>query len=159
VPRTGRPTKLTPALTAAYCGRVAAGLSRTRAAAAVGISKKTLFAWLRAGRYGRSRPHAQFRAAVLTAEAQFVAGRLAAVVRTGTPHRTRTTRTTTFPDGRVVVEVTERVAFDWRAAAWLLRTKDTDEFGNERGAELAALRREVADLRRLLAAGRGEHAG
>jgi hypothetical protein len=149
VARTGRPSKLTPELADLYCRRVAAGLSRTKAAVAVGITKKTLFAWLQAGRQGRSRPHAEFRAAVLAAEAQFAAGRLAEVARAATPHRTRTTRTTTFPDGRVVTEVTERLAADWRAAAWLLKCKAPDEFGDDR-AELADLRREVADLRKLL---------
>lgn len=150
MPRAGRPTKLTPALVAAFCGRLADGLSRTRAAAVVGITKKTSCWWMRLGRLGRSPPHAEFRTAVLAAEAEFVAARMAAVVRAATPRRARTTRTTTHADGRVVTEVTERVATDWRAAAWLLRCKAPDEFGEDR-AEVSVLRGEVAELRRLLA--------
>ncbi len=146
MPRTGRPTKLTPALVAAFCGRLSDGLSRTRAAAAVGVTKKTVCEWMRLARLGRSPPHTAFRTAVLAAEAEFVAARLAAVVRAATPRRERTTRTTIYADGRVVTVVTERMASDWRAARWLLRCKAPDEFGDDR-AELATLRRELAELR------------
>jgi hypothetical protein len=148
--RPGRPSKLTPTLTAAFCERVADGLSRTRAAVAVGISNKTLFAWLRLGRRSRSRPHADFRTAVLAAEAAFVAFRLAEVVQAAAPHRERTARTTTHADGRVVTEVTERVEADWRAAAWLLERREAGTFGKDR-AEVARLRQELAELRNLLA--------
>lgn len=130
-------------------------MSRTKAAAAVGVTKKTVCAWLRVGRRGRSRPHEQFLAAVLAAEARFVADRLAAVVQAATPRRTRAIRTTTHADGRVVTEVTERVEADWKAAAWLLRCKEPGEFGDSLG-EVAGLRREVAELRRLLARSPGE---
>lgn len=149
MPRTGRPSKLTPSLSAAFCERVASGLSRTRAASMVGVSKKTICGWLRLGRRGRSGPHTQFLAQVLAAEARFIADRLAAVVRAATPRRARTVRTTTHADGRVVTEVTEQWESDWRAARWLLRCKDPDEFGDSRG-EVDQLRREVADLSQLL---------
>ncbi len=149
MPRTGRPSKLTPSLSAAFCERVASGLSRTQAASVVGVSKKTICGWLRLGRRSRSGPHAAFLTAVLAAEARFMAERLSAVVRAAAPRRARTVRTTTHPDGRVVVEVTERVQADWRAAAWLLRCKDPDHFGDCRG-EVDQLRREVSKLRQLL---------
>lgn len=149
MPRTGRPTKLTAELTAAFCERLAEGLSRSKAARLAGVSKKTICAWLKLGRSGRSSVHARFLADVLESEARFVADQLAAVVRAATPCRRRVTRTTTRPDGSVVTVVTERVEADWRAAAWLLGCKDPDEFGADR-AEVAVLRREVADLRRLM---------
>ena len=151
MPRTGRPTKLTPALTAAFCGRLAEGLSRTRAAAAVGVTKKTICAWLKLGRSGRSSVYAGFLADVLAAEARFVADQLAVVVRAAGPRTERITRTTTRPDGAVTVEVVERPAGDWRAAMWLLECKDPDGFGSDR-RELAELRKELAEVRRSIAA-------
>ena len=99
---------------------------------------------------GPARPPTEFLAAVLAAEATFVAEQLSTVVRAATPRRTRATRTTTRPDGRVVTVVTERVEFGWRAAAWLLECKDQESFGPDR-AEVVRLRREVAELRPLLA--------
>ena len=166
MPRTGRPTKLTPSLSAAFCEQLGVGLSRTKASALVGVSKKAVFEWLRLGRRADSGPHAEFLAAVLAAEATFVAEQLSTVVRAATPRRARTTRTTTFADGRVVTVVTERVQADWRTAAWLLGCKDPGGYGGGR-ENMSRLRSEVAELRRAVSsatppspgAGRADHAG
>lgn len=93
MPRIDRPTKLTPALAAVFCGWLAEGLSRSKAARLAGVSKKSVCAWLKLGRSGRSSVHARFLADVLAAEARFVADQLAVVVRAATPRRARTTRT------------------------------------------------------------------
>lgn len=147
--RTGRPSKLTPELAKAFCERLESGLSRSCAAAAVGVSKKTIFAWLRLGRRGGSRPHAELLASAMRAEAQFVADRLAVVVRAATPRRTRAVRTITQPQGPAICEVTERVVADWKAAAWLLRCKAPDDFGDDR-ERISRLRSEVAELRQTI---------
>jgi uncharacterized protein CbrC (UPF0167 family) len=59
------------------------------------------------------------------------------------------TRITTRPDGSVVTEVTERTECDWQAAKWLLECRDPETFGSHR-KELSALKKELAELRRLL---------
>jgi hypothetical protein len=152
--RKGRIPKLTPELTAAFCEAVAGGLSRARAAAVVGVTPKTVCLWMRAGRTGRAGPHVHFVHAVRAAEAAFVADNLKSVRRAATPVRRRVTKTTTRPDGSVVTEVTERTECDWQAAKWLLECKDPEAFGPHR-RELAALRRELAEVRQLLLALRG----
>ena len=115
--RTGRPSKLTPELSAALCGQLAEGLSRTRAAQLVGVSKKSVCAWLKLGRTGRSERHARFLVEVLAAEAAFVASLLAVVVRAAWPPVERVAKTTTRPDGSESVEVMEKQVPDWRVAA------------------------------------------
>jgi hypothetical protein len=124
-------------------------LSRTKAAVAVGVTKKTVCEWMRLARSGKSPPHLAFRTAVLEAEARFVADQLTVILRSATPHLIRTVRTRTRSDGQVVTEVTEREVSDWRAAAGLLKCAAAEEFGDHR-EELAKLKREVAELRQDL---------
>lgn len=150
VPRRGRPPKLTPELAAAFCRAVGGGLSRAKAAAVVGITPKTVCLWMKAGREGRGANCVHFVHEVLAAEARFVADQLAVVVLAAGPRVERVTRTTTRPDGTVTVEQTEREAFDWKAAMWLLECKDRETFGPDR-RELAELRKELVELRRAFA--------
>ncbi len=128
---------------------MAGGLSRAKAAAVVGVTPKTICLWMRQGREQRTGPHVHFVHEVTAAEAKFIATNLAAVRRAATPAKRRVTKTTTRPDGAVVTEVTERTECDWQAAKWLLECKDPDTFGPDR-KELMALRKELAELRRML---------
>jgi hypothetical protein len=147
--RRGRTPKLTPELTAAFCDAVAGGMSRAKAAAGVGITPKTVCRWMQSGRAGRGAAHVHFVHEVRAAEARFIATNLTAVRRAAQPRVERVTRTITRPDGTATVEVTEREACDWHAAKWLLECKDRDTFGPDR-VEIAALRKELAELRRQM---------
>jgi hypothetical protein len=147
--RKGRIPKLTPELTAAFAEAVGGGLSRAKAAAVIGVTPKTVCVWMRVGRTGRAGPHVHFVNSVRAAEAKFVAENVKAVRRAATPARRRVTKTTTRPDGSVVTEVTERTECDWQAAKWLLECRDPDTFGADR-RELAALKKELAEVRQLL---------
>ncbi len=149
--RRGRPPKFTPELAAEFCRLVGEGLSRAKAAAAVGITSKTVCVWMRTGRPGGPTNYVHFVAEVRAAEAGFVARNVASVVRAAGPRIERVTKTTTGPDGSMTVQVTEREVSDWRAAMWLLQCKDPETFGSHR-SELRALKRELAALRRLLTA-------
>ncbi len=150
MPRRGRPPKITPELAAQFCGHIADGVSKTRAAALIGINAATLHRWIALSRAGKGgRIYASFASEVARAEARFIAARLATVVRASRPKRVRVVRTVTRADGAETVEVVERVESDWLAAKWLLECKDRETFGPDRHA-IAALRKELAELRALL---------
>lgn len=151
--RKGRIPKLTHELTAAFAKAVGGGMSRAKAAAVVGVTPKTICVWMKLGREQRTGPHVHFVHEVTAAEARFIAANLAAVRRAATPTRRRVTKTTTRPDGSVTVEVTERTECDWQAARWLLECKDPETFGPDRH-ELTALKKEMAEIRKLLLTGR-----
>lgn len=157
MPRRGRPPKLTAELAVDFCRLVGGGLSRAKAAAAVGVTPKTICLWLKAGRDGRGPTFVHFVHEVRAAEARFVADQLAVVVRAAGPRTERVTKTITRPDGTTTVEVTEWPAGDWRAAVWLLQCKDAEAFGSDRH-ELRAVRKELAELRQTLAAIQGSTA-
>ncbi len=159
MPRRGRPPKLTPELSAEFCGHIGDGVSKTRAAALVGINAATLFRWIALSRAGKGgRIYASFASDVARAEARFIAARVATVVRASRPKRVRVVRTVTRGDGSTTTEVTERIEADWMAAKWLLECKDRESFGPDRHA-IAALRKELAEMRALLTERIGRVAG
>ena len=157
--RRGRIPKISPATAAEFCRHLEGGLSRKKAAALIGVDQTTICRWLRNSRDGvEKRLYANFAREVTAAEARFVAANVRHVYRAAKPRKVRVVKTTVRPafDAAGVVvgdatttETTERVEHDWQAAKWLLECKDREHFGPER-AELAALRKELAEVRKLL---------
>ena len=159
MPRRGRPPKLTPELASQFCGHIADGVPKARAAALVGVHPSNLYRWLALSRAGKGgRIYASFASDVARAEASFIAARVATVVRASRPKRVRVVRTFTRADGSTTTEVTTRIESDWLAAKWLLECKDRESFGPDRHA-IAALRKELAELRALLTERIGRVAG
>lgn len=80
--RTGRPTKLTPELSAKVCGIIRAGNYRDVAAKRSGLPMRTFSDWLKKGRKEKSGAHRNFLLAVIEAEAVAETA-MVAVVRRG----------------------------------------------------------------------------
>ena len=101
----GIPAKLTPEVEARLCQTLRAGAFPADAAAYAGISRSTLYRWLKAGREPGAEPRlAAFATAVRQAEAHAVVAALKVIFRCG-------------------------MEGDWRAACWWLERMYPDHFG------------------------------
>lgn len=155
----GRPPKLTPETAARFCGFIADGMSRNRAADLIGVHRTTVLNWIKMSRNGKGgKAYSTFSAEIAVAEAEFIRRNLKSVEKAATPRRgvvvKTTTRKTFDLDGNETgtSEVTERTVkreLDWGAAKWLLECKDRESFGPDR-QEIAELKKQLADLSKLL---------
>jgi hypothetical protein len=98
-----RPTKLTPEITEQICQVLSAGNYIETAAAYVGISRATLYEWLRKGAREGSGRYAGFVSAVERAMAE--------------------------AEVRSVARIAQAEGTDWRAAAWRLERRAPGRFG------------------------------
>ena len=138
--RTGRATKLTPAIQTAIVNAVTAGAPLVQAAELAGIDKATVLEWIRRGEDRAARPtsplYAAFAAAITHAKASDEIRRIAridAAARGGAVIHEKTTR---YPDGRTVTE--RQVAPpDWRADAFHLERCYGDRWGKRVQADLS----------------------
>jgi hypothetical protein len=121
--RTGRTTKLTAQVHESIVRAVTAGVSLVQAAALVGIGQSTVLEWLvrGEGRFVRgAQPHyTAFAEAIARARALDEARRIARLEQAGRGGTVVHEKTTTFADGRVVVEK-QFSPPDWRCDAWVL---------------------------------------
>ena len=155
----GRPPKITPEIAARFCGYIADGMSRTRAADLIGVHRTTVQAWIRMSRNGKGgKAYSTFASEIAQSEARFIQRNLKSVEKAATPRRSevvkRTVRNTYDLAGNQtgtseVIETTTKRELDWTAAKWLLECKDRESFGPDR-QEIASLRKELADLSKLL---------
>lgn len=123
-----RPTKLTPKLQERVVGFVRAGAYVETAAAAAGISKETLYSWLRRGAAGEA-PFAAFAEAVEEAQA--------------------------LAEMRDLALIGKAAETEWTAAAWRLERKFPDRYGRRTKHEVSGPEGgpiEVADVRAKLLA-------
>ena len=97
-----RPTKLTPKLQERIAGFVRAGAYVETAAAAAGVSKVTLYAWLKRGAAGEG-PFAAFAEAIEEAQA--------------------------LAEMRDLALIGKAAETEWAAAAWRLERKFPDRYG------------------------------
>jgi hypothetical protein len=117
----GRPTKFEPAVTETILQSIRDGNPRSVAAAAAGVGKSTLMAWLALGR-GNGPADEAFRVFlddVKRADAEAVAA-FVAVIRQAAPA-------------------------SWQAAAWWLERHYPDQFGSQR-REIAELKKQLKEL-------------
>ncbi len=102
---TGRPCKLTPAIQSKIVEYIHAGAYIETAAAAAGISKDTLYAWLRRGARGDGTRFREFSDAVERALAQ--------------------------AELRDLLIIGKAAQTQWQAAAWRLERKCPDRWGRK----------------------------
>ena len=135
----GRPTNLTPALTAAVADLLREGVTRAAAFASVGIAPSTGAEWIRRGEDRDDRPggdlYATFAAQVRAAEADH--------------------------EGRMLALIDSAAAAspaDWRAAAWILERRYPERWSARRQIDAPATEHALTLLRLadLLDVGEGE---
>jgi hypothetical protein len=108
----GRPTKLTPKLQAEICTSLATGAYVETAAAVHGVSKMTLYDWLKRGNNGE-KPYVGFLDAIKSAEA---ASEQLALSR---------------------IDTAAEDPKNWTAAAWRLERKHPDRWGRREKVDLS----------------------
>jgi transposase len=119
MPEIGRPTKLNDELREVIAGQLRAGNYIETAAAFAGVSKVTLYDWIRRGKRELQRVEANPRAKVRKEEAPFV-DFLNAVERAQAEAEAED------------VDILRRAARDdWKAAAWRLERKFPDKWGRK----------------------------
>ncbi len=106
MPRTGRPTKCTPELTAKFCEALRSGCSRKDAAQYAGVDPTTATTWLTRGKNVRAKKcYREFRKRVMLTEASVKIRALGLIQKAA--------------DG------------DWKAAAWWLARKDPKNWADQ----------------------------
>lgn len=116
----GRPTKLTPELQARIVQAIQAGNYMETAAAYAGISKNTLFDWLRRGAREKERLAGNARARILKEEAPYVA------------FSDSVEKALAEAEVRDVVNVMKAAdGGQWQASAWRLERKFPDRWGHK----------------------------
>jgi hypothetical protein len=148
---TGRKTRLTPEVQQGLCAAVALGVPLTYACDLVGVPYTTVSEWVARGEgrhptRNRTRPYAEFAAALNKARAEDVVRRVARINNAacgGAVLSRRTTRTTT--EGQTTTVVEERYAPPrWQADAWHLERRYPQEFGRRRPDSYSA--EDIAEL-------------
>lgn len=109
--RPGRPTKLTPALQAKVVEAIRAGNYIETAAAYAGVSKVTLYDWMRRGNEQKSGRFREFLNAVEKALGD--------------------------SEARDVALIGKAAGEDWKAAAWRLERRFPDRWGRREKHELS----------------------
>jgi hypothetical protein len=121
---TGRPTKLTPEIQAEICEILREGNYIEVAAPIVGITRETLFGWIRRGRLEIDRVAENPRLKVRKREAPFVAFFHAVKEAQAASER---------EDLETIKEASKT---QWQAAAWRLERKNFDRWGRKQAVEL-----------------------
>jgi transposase len=125
----GRPTKLDPEIIARIVNALGAGNYLETAAAFAGISKQTLYRWLRRGARSRSGLHREFVDAVEKALAQAEVRDVATIARAASGYDVVKTIDVTGGDGKNRTTTERTREFAWQAAAWRLERKHPDRWG------------------------------
>jgi hypothetical protein len=148
--RIGRVSKLTPQVHASIVRAVTVGVPLGQAAQLAGIDHATALEWVARGegRHSRAtRPiYAEFAEAIARAKATDEARRLARLELAGRGGAVLHEKTTTFADGRVVVEK-QFAPPDWRCDAFVLERRYPERWGRRVQADLSLeIRQLVQDV-------------
>ena len=148
--RSGRVPKLTPAVQSAIVNAVQVGVPVTQAAQLVGVGRSTVLLWLQRGDPQHSAcPKAiytEFLDAVTRARAIDESRRVARLEQAGRGGAVVHEKTTTFADGRVVVEK-QFAPPDWRCDAFVLERRYPERWGRRVQADLSLeIRQLVQDV-------------
>jgi len=140
MPRTGRVTKLTPAIQEAIARAVTAGAPLVQAAELAGVDKGTVLEWMARGEDRHpSRPsrtiYAEFADAITHARAADEIRRIARIDAAAKGGAVVHEETTTFPDGRTVTK-RHYAPPDWRADAFHLEAAYRERWGKQQRVDL-----------------------
>lgn len=147
----GRPTKLTPEVKEAIVNQIRIGNYIETAALVAGISKQSLYDWLKRGREAKRGIYKDFLDAVEQAQAEAEARDLSLIDEAGHGMAAVVIKESyeKNKEGQLVlIERTEekRVTKDWRAIAWRLEKKHPKKYGKQSKLEITAtIDKEQAD--------------
>lgn len=121
-------SNLTPEVQKAICAGIRNGMPVEHVMDYVGLTDDTFYRWMRQGKsdHSEDRQYIAFRKAVKKARAANIRRHIKNIIR----HSGDT----------------------WQASAWFLERRDAKNFGKKETEELAALRKEVAEMRAKFAA-------
>jgi hypothetical protein len=135
----GRISKLTPAVSTAITQAVALGVPLSAAAAYAGIDKRTALEWIARGEERHQRAsrdiYAEFAHSLMRAGSADQMRRVARIELAAKGGAVVSRKTTTYPDGRVVV-TEEYSAPDWRADAFHLERLYSESWGKKQAIDL-----------------------
>jgi len=135
IKKVGRPPKLTPEVQGRITNAIAAGSYIETAAAYAGISKETLYDWLKTGAKAKTGKHKEFSDAVKKALAAGELRDLAVIDKAASGYEVVKTRIEDGVKGRT--ETTEtHWEFAWQAAAWKLERKFPSRWGRRDHVDL-----------------------
>jgi transposase len=160
--RSGRPTKLSPALQARVCKAILAGCYVETACEIAGVSRATLYRWLAAADGGDSR-YEDFRDAIKKARAEAEAKAIASILRAGKKSwvatawylersfparwRRRTTREDIVPDEVSAEDFAPSTGHEPTLGEQLEAAFDDDPSQIERGVKALRTLDEIAERR------------
>ena len=146
---TGRPTKLTAAVQAAILRAVAGGVPYVRAAALADVDHSTATLWRRRGEGRSDRSAAPLYVAFVTAlkkaEAEDEARRVLRIGQAAQGGAVIYRKTTTYEDGRMVVEE-KHTQPEWTADAWYLERSRPDEWGRRDRVDIHVIEKAAAHV-------------
>lgn len=125
----GRPTKLSLEIQERIVSAITAGNYIETAAAFAGISKVTLYKWLRRGARAHAGAHHEFVNAIEKALASAEVRDVATIARAASGYDVERTKETAGVGGITVRETTKYREFAWQAAAWRLERKHPERWG------------------------------
>lgn len=129
--RRGRPSKLTPELTARLCAYLRDGHYIATACQLAGITEATYHAWAAKGRATPGSVFSEFLESMEAARAHAEADALSAIRSAMQPWRRRVTSSAR---GDRYLQETDMPG-DWRAAAWYLERAYPERYGRGRALE------------------------
>ena len=138
----GRPTKLTPEAQAAIVHQLELGNYVETAAIVSGVSKVSLYDWLKRGEKQKSGVFREFLNAVLKAQA-FAETRDLDVIDRAAQGVEEVVIKETFEknkEGNLVLvdkKIEKKVNFDWKASAWRLERRSPKKFGRRSNVEIS----------------------
>ena len=125
----GRPSKITPELIKEFADVLSTGVYMETAAEYIGVSKISLYAWLKKGRKEKKGIHRDFLNAVKKALAKSELSALSVITKASRGYDVIKERTVIKSDGTVETSTEKTREFSWQAAAWHLERKHPKRWG------------------------------
>jgi len=140
----GRPTKLTTDISKRICDAIRIGTTRLLAAEYAGVSERTFYRWIKAGKQAKSGKLKDFCHALKRAEAEGVVNNLSRIQNAGI--------------GKIKNDRGEWEKFEgqWQALAWILERRHPKEYGRNRTDDEPGTAMALAEALKLL---RGDQNG